>query len=100
MYACHRSHNQRGKRTGAWTLIERRKITITARTGTSETSTDTGTITILYGCLIPLELSNRMPPRTETWLGWGRRPGKKYGGSSNEANTMKVKCRITRGRGK
>ena len=72
---------------------------ITARTGTSGTATATGIIPILYGCLIPLGLSNSTPPRIEPWLGWERRPGKKYGGRSREVDTMKVCCRKTRSRG-
>ena len=76
-----------------------RTTTITARTGTSGTATATGTIPILYGCLIPLGLSNWTPPRTEPWLGWERRPGKKYRGRSREVDTMKVRCRRTRSRG-
>ena len=63
---------------------------ITARTGTSDTATDTGTILILYGCLIPLGLSNLTPPRTEPWLGWGRQPGKKYWGFQGRPIQLKV----------
>ena len=53
------------KKDGGVAIIARRTITITARTGTSGTATATGTIPIMYGCLIPLGLSNWKPPRTE-----------------------------------
>ena len=49
LFACHRTHHQRKKRTGAGEIISRRMTMITARTGTSGTATATGTIPILYG---------------------------------------------------
>ena len=71
---------------------------ITARIGTIGTSIATGKISIMYGCLIPLVLLNRTPPRKEPWLEEGRRPGKQYGGHSREANIMKVWCKRTSSR--
>ena len=59
IYACHRTHHQRRKRTEAGEIISRRTIIITVRTGTSGTATATGTILILYRFLITLGLSNR-----------------------------------------
>ena len=100
MYACNRTHHQRQKRTGAGEIIARRAFVVTSGTGTSGTATATNKIMIMYGCLIPSGLSNHTLPRTEPWLGWGRRPGKKYGGCSREADTMKVRCRRTRGGGR
>ena len=79
MYACHRTHQHRLKRTGSGAIIARRTITITARTGTRGTSTATVTIPIMYGCLIPLGSLKRKPPRTEPWMGWGSRPKKIWG---------------------
>ena len=67
------------KKKGAREIVPRRKMTIMSRKVKSCTETDTDTIYILYGCLIPLGLSNRTPPRTEPWLGWGGKPGKIYG---------------------
>ena len=83
----------------AGAIFSSRTITITDRKGTSGTATATSTIPILYGCLIPLVLLNRTPPKTEPWLLWGRQPGKKYGGHSREVDTMRVQCRRIRGRG-
>ena len=80
MYACHRTHHRRLKRTGAGAIIARRTITITARKGTSGTATATVKIMIMYGCLIPLGSLKRTPPRTEPWVGWGRRLKKNIGG--------------------
>ena len=42
MYACHRTHHQRRKRTGTGAIIAGRKFIITSRTGTSGTATATG----------------------------------------------------------
>ena len=75
---------------GRGEIIARRTITITARTGTSGTATATGKIPILYACLIPLGLLNQTPPRTEPWLGWGRRPGKNIGSVQGRP----IKCNI------
>ena len=98
--ACHRTHHQIRKRTGVGAINARRTITITDMKGMSSTATDTGAIPILYVCLIPLKLLKQTPPRTESWLGWGRRPGKKYGGRSREDDTMKFWCRRKRSRGR
>ena len=65
MYACHRTGHQRQKRTGVGEIIASRTIKIMARTGTSGTTADTGTIPIIYGCLIPLGLLNWTPPTAE-----------------------------------
>ena len=47
-------------------IITRRTITITASIGMSGTATATGKILILYGCFIPLLLSNQV-----WWVGGG-----------------------------
>ena len=64
----------------------------------NNTATATGTITNIYGCLIPLGLLNRAPPITEPCMVWERRPEKIYGGHSRESKKTKCWCRKMRRR--
>ena len=63
------------------------------------TAAYTVTIKIIYRCLVPLGLSNRMPTRMEPWMERRRQPREKYGGHSREVETTNFRFRGRRRRG-
>ena len=100
MYACHRTHHQRQKRTGAGSIFARRMDHHYYDQDRDERHIksywyNSNSVRMFDSIgIIELDTSQNI-----ALAGVGKATRKKYGGCSREVNTMKVLCRRTRSRG-
>ena len=98
MYACHITHQQRQKRLGAGAVISKEENHDYGQERDKRNRDSHRYNSYFVRIFDSIGIIKPYTSQNRALAGVGKATRKTYGGSSREADTMKVRCRRTRGR--